>query len=235
MSFNRRYSGDATISDVIYEVKKYPRNMSKSSSLNLGVISLCVVLLGACTSTSTKIATVYEKSDFDTGPFDRFLVVGISENLNSRQRFEAAMVNALSDRDIAAVASTRVMESHVPLNRDTITAAASETGSDAVFVSRLKSLETKAEMIEGRTDLKVTRKGDNLVDFFRKDYESVTDIDDLQVTRTVIIASDVFDVSSAEKVWGVESTTFGKEGRREAISSMSAAIVAKLKRDGLAR
>jgi len=197
-------------------------------------VFLTAVGLGGCSATSTTVRKVYELPGFEGGPFSQFLVVGITWDKYERERFEAAMVKALHDRDIRAVASLQVMGPGGSLSRDAVMRTAKETGSDAVLIARLKSVQARAEVVEGRSDLKVRHKEGNLVDFFRYEYETVNEPDSLKLVRTLVVSSDIYAARNGEKVWGVESTTFDEERMGELIGSKCSTIVMQLRRDGLA-
>ena len=200
---------------------------------NLACLAVAILTV-ACAPASTTIKRIYENTDH-TGPFERFLVVGVSEDRVTRGRFERAMVAALAEQDISANPSGRIMGSEAPVNRKTVAAAAGETRSDIVLVARLRSVKTEALKVEGRSGVKVTRKDDTLADFFRYDYEEIADPERFKVSSTVVVATDAYAVESGEKIWTVESTTMNEGEVRDLIDSMSHSIVRQLQRDGLAR
>lgn len=206
--------------------------MMEKKNRFLLLILLCT-FISACSATSTSVRKVYERPG--AGAFQNFLVVAVSDSSVTRRRFESAVVRAFADLDADASASNRVMAAGKPLNRDTVAAAAAETGADAVLVATLVRSETKSKIKEGQGALKTTRKDENLGDFFRYDYQEVRDPDSIDFKSKVIVATDLYEVNSGEKVWGAETTTFNKEGFEALIQSKSEAIVGQLKRDGLAR
>ncbi len=218
--------------------------MNGSSGRYAVLVLLSTAILFACSTTTTTVRKIYENPDFDGAPFSQFLIVGISENRDSRRHYETMMVSALADHGIKAVASTRVMKPGVPMDQHTVAAAAKESGSDAVLVARLKSAQTEAQIVKGPTSVKIQPNSGNPINFsdydyepmqFRYNYETMQNPDSLEIERTVVVATDVYEVASGEKVWGVESTTFDKKGMHQLIDSESSAVVRQLKRDGLAR
>ena len=102
---------------------------------------MCVALFAmACAGPNvTRTQALSESSD---APYKNVLVVSVFESFDMRRYFEESIVTELKGTGIEAFASTSMMNTKVPLNRDTILAMVDETGSDGVLLTQLVHLDT---------------------------------------------------------------------------------------------
>ena len=72
-----------------------------------------------------------------------------------------------------------------------------------------------------------------MADFFRYEYAEYQDPMTITTVHTVILATDLYDLASESKVWGVESTSLDKATVDATIDGASRAIARALSNDGL--
>jgi len=192
----------------------------------------CVVLLAACAAPA-RVVKSYQDPTFTGGAFTKILIVGAHENVTARRRFEEALAVALTAAGTAAASSVAAMGVETPLNRETLVAAARQSNSDAVIITRLLDMQSRAEIGGGRVAADAERKDDGLGDFFRYDYVTYSDPLEITTVRTVALTTDLYNVADGAKVWSVESTSFEKETLDEIVEDAARAISQQLTRDGL--
>lgn len=196
------------------------------------MIGCCAVLLAAC-ATPARVVKSYQDPTFTGGAFTKVLIVGAHENVNARRHFEEALSVALTAAGTAAASSLAAMGVETPLNRETLVAAARQSNSDAVIITRLLDMQSRAEIGGGRVAADAERKDDGLTDFFRYDYVTYRDPLEITTIRTVVLSTDLYNVADEAKIWSVESTTFEKETLDEIVDDAARAISQQLARDGL--
>ena len=183
-----------------------------------------------------RVVKRYEDSDFAGGPFTKVLVVGAHEDGDVRRRFENGVVRSLNAAGTDAISSLTVMRSSQDISRESLLTATSTLGSDAVLITRLVDVESRAEIQQGRTSVTAQQRDDlPLADFFRYDYAEYQDPLTITTIRTVVLATDLYNVADENRVWSVESTSFEKETVDAVIDGASRAISSALERDGLIR
>jgi hypothetical protein len=195
------------------------------------------IFLSACASTP-KVTTTQELSPSAKVPYNKVLVISLFSSFDSRRYLEKELVKALSSSGTEAIASTTMMDSRVPANRETFVAMVDEIGADAVLITQLVNLETKAT---------VKAMGPEATQIFRPTYyynvwsyqlaeyvEPPTVAFDYQLA----LASQVLSVDKENTVWAIESNTNIKQGINEGPNykifiNEATAIANKMSRDGL--
>ncbi len=191
-----------------------------------------IIVMSACTQPTTVSSTWHELKQNPARPYDKILVVGVSDDSNQRRRFENMMLDQLKTSGTRAWASHQSMQPGSTVNRDNITAVITRTGATAVIVTRLVNQQVSADEINARTGHKTRRKNDSPVDFFRYDYDEYEEPAYLVVKSTVTLSTDLYDTKNDQLLYSIETTTFDKESGAQIIDAATSAIVRRLRRDG---
>ncbi len=203
--------------------------------LSKALLIACFSILCSCSS-SSRVVKTYEDPNFSSGPFANILVVGIHENATSRRRFESTVATALRSDNTAASASLNFMLSTDEISRESLRAIVDSEGFDAVLITRLVDMQMQIESREGRVTADAQRRNDlPLADFFRYDYVEYQDPMEITTVRTVVLATDLYEVASELRIWSAESTATDKTSVFETISDISRALANALSRDGFIR
>ena len=190
-------------------------------------------MLAGCAPTQ-RVANVYENPAMAGKAYAKVLVVGATENTDRRRHFEDDVVRSFAAIDVGAVSSLATIGGNQAINREVVAAAARDTGSDAVLITRLLDEQVRAEVEEGRsTAASAERRNDvALADFFRYDYVEHPDPMTVTTIRTVLVASDLYDVATETRVWSAQSTTIDKESVDSAITGVAEAVTRSLRSGG---
>ena len=192
-------------------------------------------LLWSCAS-SDRIARTYQDPAFDGGPFAKILIVGVSPDNGIRRRFEDSLVTAINPDNTVAVSSLAVMGADESVERESLLAAARETGSDAVLITRLLNAESNTSTQGGRAGVDTQRRGDiPLADFFRYDYVEYQDPLTTSTVNTVSLTTDLFGVADETRVWSADSVSLDKASVYGLIDGSTGSISMQLTRDGFIR
>lgn len=204
----------------------------KRAPLQLLLATVLGVLVVSACSTPAKVTKIYTDESF-VGPLDKLLILGVHDDRNTRAKFERALVNAIVERGGNARAISSEMGTDTALDETIVRRVAREIAADAVLVTRVKSSESEVELSEGRTEVRVDRKDERLVDFFRYDYTDIPDPDEIKLKRTVVLATDLYARDAGKKIWSIESTSFDRDDVADVIDDEVNAIARQLSRDGL--
>jgi hypothetical protein len=97
---------------------------------------LMLLLLIACTTTSTKFTDVWKDETYQGHP-EKILVINMFKDPSTRRLFEDEIVKALKDRKVDAVVEyTVVPPDTLVSDKDAIAAQAKKVGADAVLITR---------------------------------------------------------------------------------------------------
>ena len=168
-------------------------------------------------------------------PLDPVLVVSVTTDLNGRRMFEDLLVEKLARGGSTAWASSRKMDNSIPLQRDNVERAVRETGAMLVVVTRLVEVDLSVSEQGERGSVKVHRRHETPLDFFRYDYEVVEPTSALVPASAVTLSTDVYGVESGRLLYSMDTIVPARESRLEIIEEASRSIAGRLRKDGLVR
>ena len=106
------------------------------------LLLLASLLLVACSS-GPQVRRVQELSPSADAPYDNVLVVTLLSSFDSRRYLEDEIVDQLAALGTTAVASTSLMDTRTPVNRDTFVKMVRDIDADAVLLTQLVSLRRR--------------------------------------------------------------------------------------------
>jgi hypothetical protein len=205
----------------------------RASLSRLVLAGLLAISLAACAQQTRVTSQWYgERSGL---PADRVLVVSMSQDLNIRRSFEDMVVDRLAGTGNTSWASSREMDTSAPVDRESLTKVVQATGANLVTVTRLVDQEIQVGKAGEAAGVRVQRKDQTPLDFFRYDYEFFEDPQYLVPERAVSLQTDVFHGGNGTLLYRIETVIPPRETRFEISNEAAKAIVARLRRDGLVR
>lgn len=196
---------------------------------------VCVALFAmACAGPNvTRTQPLSESSD---APYKNVLVVSVFESFDMRRYFEESIVTELKGKGIEAFASTSMMNTKVPLNRDTILAMVDETGSDGVLLTQLVHLDTAKKVRDANPEATYNVRPTYYYNVWNVELTEYREPQGLELTHTIVIAVQMFSVANREPVWAIETDSQLKRDINQQTSGTSAedeakGIVGALSRD----
>jgi hypothetical protein len=179
--------------------------------------------------------------------YTRVLVVGVSHNLRTRCAFERYLAGQIASEGTEAFASCDAIDKdkREPLTRESIEQAVAAQRADAVVATVLVARDMGAAKggsrdTRGTASYKATDAGwwDGYygvygVPVVYGEFQNTAEISTIQADVTV--ATRVFDTRGPSLVYTLETTARRLESRDEALSSVTAPIAERLRRDGLVR
>jgi hypothetical protein len=182
--------------------------------------------IGAGCAPTQQVASVYENPLLADRAFAKILVVGAHPNVDRRRRFEDDVVRSFAEMNVGAVSVLTARGGDQTLNRDVVVAAARETASDAVLITRV------LEVREGQPIASSARSNDQPLTEFFNEYAQGTDPMTVTSVRTVLVASNLYEVASEARVWSGQSTAFEKSSVDAAITDLASAVTRTLRAGG---
>lgn len=201
------------------------------------VLLVCLsLLLGACAG--PKVTRVQVLSESADAPYDNLLVVSLFKSFDMRREFEQEIVKQLKARDIKAVASTSMMNTKTPANRETFLAMVAEKKSDAVLVTQLVNLETKSKVKDRSPQATYNLRPTYYHNVFSVELTEYAEPPGLELKHSLTMATEVFSARSQQPVWTIETNSsqvrnVDQQSSGTSIAAEAKAIISAMSRDGL--
>lgn len=208
--------------------------------------ALCVLFLGAtaCKTTSTSFSQSYRNPGFEDTVFKRVLVIGVTQNQESRQAFEDALASAIASEGGTAAASWTVLPDSTQLSEDQIHEVIESEGVDGVLITRLLSVDKDTEYTppkkynNPKTRYYAASPGwgygyGGFYGFYGTTYAEVHEPGYFETSTTLRLETNLYSVATNELVWTGQSETVDPESLSEARASLTAAVAKKLKEERL--
>lgn len=197
-------------------------------------------LVASCSSTQqVEVTQKYEGSA--DGPYEKILVVTLFDSHDARRYLEGEIVKLLAETGATGVASTSMMDSTVPMVRQTFIDQIDETGADALLLTQLAGL--KSDMSEQDANPQATY---NVWPGYSTWYWNVWSVElteyveppRILIDHTLVLATQMFSVADRAPVWGMDSKSQFTEVQEDGLDYQifideATAIVQNLKRGGL--
>lgn len=190
-----------------------------------------LLLATACAAGGASVKRTLDESG--GASFERILVIAVAAGYEGRAMFERDVASRIRAAGGEAEAYYRLVGKNPPIDRDRVVAEVEKGGFDAVLFTRVKNQEMSAAEKQGTVDAMATTKGGNLFNLFRYDYEEFDEPTSIDLTRSVVLTTELYSTADRRKVWAIETTSKGKNNVGELVDSVVDAVVGRLDRDGL--
>ena len=195
-----------------------------------------VLFMAACAGPQVTRTQPLETSA--DAPYDNVLVVSLFKSFDMRRYLERAIVKELEARGVEAVASTSLIDVKTPLNRDSVLAAVTEAGSDAVLVTQLLDGESSFKARDRRPESTYNVRPTYYYNVWNVELAEYSEPKGLEAEHELLMATQVFSVSTKEPVWAIETRSTLKRNIDQQLSGTSVAdeakaVVGAMSRDGL--
>lgn len=186
------------------------------------LVGIVVLACAAAGAGAQEVVKIYQDPGF-RGTLRGILVVGVHGDRNVRGMFENGVVRALRAAGADGDSSLARMGSVEELTADTLVAAASRAGVEAIMITRVL-----------RADAPHPAATTTVVDSMQA-YATAEDPLAAILTDSVILRTDLYLVRRQRRIWGVESTQFDKSNLFGVIDGAARGVTTQLKADGLIR
>jgi hypothetical protein len=208
------------------------------------VLGLFFVVLWSCKTTSTNFSQSYRNPGYEETIFKRVLVIGIAEDLESRQAFEDALASAIANEGGTAAPSYPILPSDEQVSEEQLHAVIEAEKIDGVLLTRLVSVDKDSEYTppkkynNPRTRYYPASPGwgygyGGFYGFYGTTYAEVHEPGYFDTSTTLTLETNLYSVATNELVWTGRSETIDPESIEEARASITSAVAKKLKEERL--
>jgi hypothetical protein len=200
------------------------------------IILLALILLAAATTgdASTKLKMSWRNPTYSGQPFSKILVIGMSNNLETRADFEIALAAGITRPGIVGVAGTDILlrPTAGPLDLVYIKEQIGAYKIDAVIVSRLVKIKNKVS-IPGQPYFLPYYS--TFSDYYGAVYPVVYSPDYLVKEKTVRVETNLYAVRppNGELMWTGTSDTFNPGSAHKVIKPLVSLIVKELEKQAI--
>ena len=182
-----------------------------------------LLLLTACAS---------NPNTADTG-YSNFLVLAIADDYTSRAQYERTVASGLRSLGSAATPYHEAVGGSGDISREKARELINERGFDAVLVTHVRRSSAQVDVKQDSAAVKVTRKNERPIDFFRYDYEELDEPGAMNLLAEASLDSNLHRASDGEIVWDYSWTSQPAENVGKLIDDSSSALVRQLDRNKL--
>ena len=184
---------------------------------------LALLLLAACASTTSAPDTAYSN----------VLVLAIADDYTSRAQYERTVASGLRRLGSAATPYHEAVGGSGDISREKARELITERGFDAVLITHVRRSSAQVDVKQDSAAVKVTRKNERPIDFFRYDYEELDEPGAMNLLAEAALDSNLHRASDGEIVWDFSWTSRSAENVGKLIDDSSAALVRQLDRNKL--
>jgi hypothetical protein len=159
--------------------------------VRFSIISVVAVCVSACGPTNSTRST-FDGPHYAGPALNKFLVIGIAGDFNSRADFERLLAKEISANSSSATAYYTLVDMDAPIDRESVLEQVRIGTFDAVLVTRVLNRDVGSEVKVGSSATKKTRQDGGIADLFRYDYEELNEPARLSMEISVIIEVEVF-------------------------------------------
>ena len=196
-----------------------------------------VIALAAC-SMGTQVTTTQEVSESVDAPYKKILVIALFDGFDPRAYLEKEVVLKLAEFGTDAVASTTMMNSRTPVTRATFIAMVDEINADAVLVTQLSSLDTKATVKDMRPEATVNFRPTYYYNVFSVETTEYVEPQSVEFEYALVLTTELFSVREREGVWAIQAKSrvvmdHDQTSDYSVYVDEAKAIATQLRKDGL--
>jgi hypothetical protein len=196
---------------------------------------LFVAVAAACNTqpaSRTTVDRVLKAPDAPNAPYSNIVLVGVAPSRELARQLEQGLGEHLSKQDVET--HSFVKESSAKeVSEEAVQALVTATGADGILMINGRLTGGDIEQRDEPIDVEARPIGDNLLNYFRYEYEEYVAPTYADITLDIVLVSQMFDAASNNRVHSVEANTTGGETGYEIIMAQSAVIVARMKKDGI--
>jgi hypothetical protein len=195
------------------------------------------ILLSACAG-GTQVTRVQDVSESANTPYKKVLVIALLSSYDGRRYLEKEVTAQLAKLGTDAVASTTMMDTTTPVTRKTFVAQVDKIGADAVLITQLVDITTEMTVRDARPQATYNFRPTYYYNVWSVDLTEYVKRPGLEFANSLVMATQLFDVSGEESVWGIESRfdivqNIDQTWSYTVFIDQAKSITSHLKRDGL--
>ena len=153
------------------------------------------------------IANANKVGEAADAPYKNILVIFLSSSFDSRRYLETEIVKALEKRGTTAVRSTSMMDSRVPLKKETFRKMVEEIDADAVLVTQLADAKVTGEVVDMSPEATYNVRPTYWFNVWSVELTEYTEPQGVNYKTELALATQLYSVQSQDVVWATETTS----------------------------
>jgi hypothetical protein len=203
--------------------------------------AICILgaslVLSSC-GTTRQVTETQKLSAAADAPYKNVLVIFLANSFDSRRYLETEIVNKLAKQGTHAVRSTSMMNTKVPVTRQTFQAMVDEIGADAVLVTQFAALQTTGTVVDMNPQATYNFRPTYYYNVFSVELTEYVAPQAVDYNHKLSLATQLYSVQAEDVVWAMESNSniqeaFDKGPDYSIYVEEAGAIVTQLLRGGL--
>ena len=212
--------------------------MRPTISWQRAICVCCISIALVACSTWPQVKTTVRFAESADAPYENILVILLAEKFDSRRYLEQEVVKNLTEIGIHAVASTSLMDSLVPVIRQTFVAMVEDIGADAVLVTQIANLQSEGTVVNMNPQATYNFRPTYYYNVWSVDLQEYREPQAVDFDHALALATQLYSVSAKDVVWAIESKsnfaqTFDAGPDYSIYVKEAKAITSHLLRDGL--
>lgn len=180
---------------------------------NLIMVTMSLVLFSACGVAPPTVSTTNGLPETSDGPYEHVLVLFLYSKFDTRRYLEDEIVKDLTAQGIKATTATSMMTSRTPLTPKFVVELMTELGADSLLLTQLADLRTTGKVVNMRPEATYNFYPTYYVNVFQVTLDEYLEPPDVQFTHELSTSSDLYALSSRDKVWSMVTQSKFKENR----------------------
>lgn len=194
-------------------------------------------ILSSCGG-SQQVTQTQKLSAAADAPYKNVLVIFLASSFDSRRYLETEIVNKLAEHGTTAVRSTSMMDSRVPVTRQTFQAMVDEIGADAVLVTQFAAFQTTGEVVDMNPQATHNFRPTHYYNVWSVELTEYVAPQAVDYEHKLSLATQLYSVQAKDVVWAMESNSniqqaFDKGPDYSIYVDEAGAIVTQMLRGGL--
>jgi hypothetical protein len=177
---------------------------------------------------TTELTGTWRDESLSDMTFKKIYIIAVAKRSDVRVFFEDEYVKRLQERGVEALASHTGLPADRMLDKQTIVEAITDTGVDAVLITRLTEFKGKREVETYRTYKVPYAYYNQMHDYYKRGQEESQDDPALAAHEIVSLETNIYDVKTTKLVWSAASDTKIQDSFQQLIVSFVKEIVKNL-------
>jgi hypothetical protein len=174
----------------------------KSCRKAIQILSIVLVAIAG-----PQAAQAQQESPPPDAPYKNVLVIFLAKSFDARRYLETEIVNALEKQGTAAVRSTSMMNTKVPMTTETFRAQVEEIDADAVLVTQLADLQTTGTVVNMRPQSTYNFRPTWYFNVWSVELTEYVAPPAMNYEHKLSLATQLYSVQAKDVVWAMESNS----------------------------
>jgi hypothetical protein len=153
------------------------------------------------------IASANKVGEAADAPYENLLIIFLSSSFDSRRYLETEIVKELEKKGTKAVRSTSMMDSRVPLKKETFRKMVEEIGADAVLVTQLADAKVQGEVVDMSPQATYNVRPTYWFNVWSVELTEYVEPQGVNYDSEFVLATQLYSVQSQDVVWATETSS----------------------------